>query len=301
MIGLMINSFIVAVNVIDWLNGRVISSTDKILTTLGISRIVFQISSFSYGFLTTFFKGYLNSSPIRYVVDVAEVFSTQFSFCLTTLLSIVFCLKVSNFHTNFLQQMKKFILRRVVHFIIMSLLFSIFYASIQTWEDNFVTLMHTENNTTTGGSEGFTVNIAFLLIFVIGNTLPFLVYCFAATFLVVSLYHHIYRMKANGNILIQMDTYYTAIKFMALSFLYYIVHSVSTQGIVYYYYFHKLDSLLLYVSVDCIPILQSIYLIWATAKLRNRTNWILQRMAKCLCNRKGPQAKSCDWLETIAQ
>lgn len=290
-IGLMINSFIVGVNIVDWLQRRSISATDKILTTLGTSRIVLQIASFSYGIMTTFFKGYLNASPIRYAVDVAEVFSTQFNFCLTTLLSVVFCLKVSNFHTDFLRKIKRFILQRVIHFIIISLLFSICYASIQTWEDDFVTFIYAPCNTTTGGTDGFTVNVAFLLIFVLGNTLPFLVYCFASLFLVVSLCHHIYKIRANGNLTIQMDTYYTVIKFMAISFLYYTVHSVAVQVIIYYYYFHQVDSLLLYAIVDAIPVLQSIYLIWAKAKLRNRINKVLQRMARCLHNRKGSKPK----------
>ncbi|XP_068089342.1 taste receptor type 2 member 38-like [Hyperolius riggenbachi] len=262
----------------DGLKGRAITPTDRILIGLGITRIILQSGSFFYAVLSTFFQDCLDLVPVRYTIDVVVVFSEQLSFWLSTLLSVIFCMKISNFYMGF-SHLKRFMLQKVNHSIFVSVLLSGCYASLQFWKNHFIISTF---NATAGETDAYKVNIIFLLIYVFGNAVPFLIFSLASTFLAVSLCHHIRSVKANNNTAVHLGAYYMALKFIAVSFAYYMIHATAAQATIYYYYFHDLGSALIYTVLDSIPILQSVYLIFAMAKLRKSLAKFLQLAIKYL-------------------
>nr|DBA25512.1 TPA: hypothetical protein GDO54_009892 [Pyxicephalus adspersus] len=116
--GLMIQLFIVAVNITDWMKGKPMTEADKIITSLGVSRIFFHLSCL-LGLFAVF-----SLSHSLYVFLVSNIFIEFSAFSglwLSTLLSVF--KGSSTFHNVFFLRLKAIISRRVTFLIIASVLF----------------------------------------------------------------------------------------------------------------------------------------------------------------------------------
>ncbi|XP_069830358.1 putative taste receptor type 2 member 33 [Dendropsophus ebraccatus] len=278
-IGVFIHSFVAIVNITDWLKGAVLSSTDHILTVLGVTRIFFQCSATCYIVLIFFFPRALFKEFLLFAIDLSEVFFTYLSFWLTTLLSVVFCLKICNLKSGLFLFLKSLILPKVLHFIVMSVLVSICYTTVCIWFGNFELPQELEIAKTNNGT--LEANWNYVVIFVFGTFAPSFIYLVAAVLLVVSVCLHMSRMRGHSHSMTHFKTFHTAIQFVTVCSLYYIVHASGIQVAFYCYYFQSMEYLWLYTITDSLPVLHSIYLICKTAKLRSRfsvivhcaTNW----------------------------
>lgn len=126
--GLLVESFIVAVNVIDWLKGRLMKATDQIITSIGISRFFCLISSLLY----MFSELYSTKFDIRFYLFIVCTWQTSdfSSIWLSTLLSIFFSFRISTFQNVFFLYLKAIISRRVVYLIFASVLLGFIYSFI---------------------------------------------------------------------------------------------------------------------------------------------------------------------------
>ncbi|KAG8538024.1 hypothetical protein GDO81_023420, partial [Engystomops pustulosus] len=275
--GLVIHSFIIGVNVSDWWRGRSVTPVDLIVTSLGISRIGAQSVVTVYLFLVTVFFSSLDSALPLFFLDALYDFFVFTNFWLTSLLSIVLCLKISNLHTRLFLYLRKMISHRTGRLIVASVIFSGLYSSITL-------LMAITNNTGNSGTYNVTTNDTFtncvnnnsMYIITIGSFIPMISYFTSSVLLFVSLYHHTTRMKMSSNLSINLETYYSAMRLVSFTFLYNILYFVGHFFCVFYYFYYCVGTLWLYFAVGFLPALHSSYLIYKTAKLRNQMSKVLQ-------------------------
>ncbi|XP_073484957.1 taste receptor type 2 member 4-like [Aquarana catesbeiana] len=132
--GLVVQLFIVAVNVIDWRKGSSMTGADKMITSIGISRIFFHTLQLLEFFLLFYFVESLYYLPEIFLFITMISFlghSSAFSnILLSTLLSIFFYIKISTFHNVFFLSLKAIMSRRVIYLIIACVTLSLGYTSM---------------------------------------------------------------------------------------------------------------------------------------------------------------------------
>ncbi|XP_077346506.1 taste receptor type 2 member 64-like [Lithobates pipiens] len=263
-IGIIVHIFVIVGNIVAWMKGKPLASTDQIITSLEISRVIYM--------LTCMFDG-----ASKFLLKKAVVITILFNFVRTTsnyscvwflaLLSVVFCLKISNFHNVFFQCLRSIISTRVIHLIVGSVLISASQASLNVW----IADLEFSNNYTSD----FALDITRpkVQVFLLWNTMPFLIYLLAAVPLIAYLSCHARRMKREAKIT-HLDSYYKAIWFTTISFFSCAIHiSINVNPAYYSYSF-------IYVLLNFLLILHSIFLIFAMNKLKNQLSWILQQVTK---------------------
>ncbi|XP_066445098.1 taste receptor type 2 member 4-like [Eleutherodactylus coqui] len=259
MSGFLINVFIVAVNISKWKKVRPMSTADKVITSLGISRMVFPV----IGLLKVILYVYFCRLSFLFFVSVMflEFTCMHSSIWLSTLLSVIFCLKISALQNAFCLQLKIFVLNRVSHLIMASVMVSVSYALMFSLLAN----VDISNNSTqeTYNNVLMSLSISSLIFLTTG---PFLINFVSSVLLIIYLYHHVSRMKSERNKTSQLDPYYKTIKFTGFSLF------CSTVSIIFeltYKQSYAVLGLLGNVFLCQIPpTLHSIYLIYVTAKLR---------------------------------
>ncbi|KAG9471421.1 hypothetical protein GDO78_014827 [Eleutherodactylus coqui] len=284
--GLVMHSFIIGVNVTNWWKGRSVTPVDHIVTSLGISRMCAQCT-LTLLFLMDMFSLSSPDSRITLVIigSVYNLFSDA-HILLTTLLSIVFCLKISNHHSRLFLYLRGLIAHRTAFFIGASVLLSTVNSLIT------LLLVITENssdetyNTTTECR-----NINFIYHATIAVFFPFLFSCISSVLLFTSLYHHITKMKMSRNLTVNLETYYSALKLVVFTFLYNTLCIISYIAAAIFYYFYCLNLLCFLIVLDFFPVLHSSYLIYRTAKLRSQMAKVLQNVTDFLFQRKHTETR----------
>ncbi|KAG9465017.1 hypothetical protein GDO78_019058 [Eleutherodactylus coqui] len=208
--GFLINAFIVVVNISEWKKGRPMSATDKVITSLGVSRMVFQVSCL----LKVIWGIYLYRLRSLFFISVVflELTSVCSSIFLSTLLSIVFCLKISTLHNAFLLRLKILVLNRVSQLIVVFVMMSFSHCLIFSLAANVEILKNSTLEIHFNVLMDFDISA---LIFQI--TGPFLINFISSVLLIIYLYHHVSRMRSKRNTTSDMDPYYKTIKFTGFS------------------------------------------------------------------------------------
>ncbi|KAM4043901.1 taste receptor type 2 member 39-like [Anomaloglossus baeobatrachus] len=275
--GLVIHSFIIGVNVNDWWKGRSVTSVDHIVTFLGISRMGTQCSQNLHLFLETFLLRSQSSQVILVILTTVYSFLSFSSTWLTSLLLIVFCLKISNFHSRLFLYLRRMILQRTGHFIVASGLLSAFNCFIHLWINIPLVIGDGTCNKTMNNKLMNCSDISVIFNFAIGSSMPLLFYFISSIVLFFSLYHHTVKMK-NNNLSINLETYYSTMKFVFFTFIYNNIYLFALSAGVLYYYFYCLSPTWLQIILGFLPSLHSSYLIYRTAKLRHRISNVLQNI-----------------------
>ncbi|KAG8548278.1 hypothetical protein GDO81_025892 [Engystomops pustulosus] len=297
--GLVIHSFIIGVNVSDWWRGRSVTPVDHIVTSLEISRICAQCVNTLYFIIVTFRLRNPYSRIILAILDALYGFFVYANVWMTSLLSIVLCLKISNLHTRLFLYLRRMISHRTGRLIVAPVILSTLYFSLSLW----MTLTAMTN----GGTHNNTMERHFLdctffnslYTFTIGTIVPLILYSISSVLLFVSLYHHTTRMKMSSNLSINLETYYSVMKLVSFTFIYNTVFFTGHIVCILYYYMNCMSLPWLYVTMDFLPALHSSYLIYRTAKLRSQMSKVLQHVMDFLFQRKNAETR--ENLETVAQ
>ncbi|XP_056419470.1 taste receptor type 2 member 9-like [Hyla sarda] len=281
--GLVINSFIIVINVTDWLNGRSVTPVDHIITSLGISRMCAQCAVTLSIIVSTIFQNNLHVDVTVFIMDTLYSFSVYSNIWLTCLLSIVFCLKISNLRTRLFLYLRRMIDQRTVHFIVGSVLLSAINCLLPT-------IIHV----TKGGTYNTTMDNLLLdctssdslYIHIISSIIPMLFCSISSVLLFTSLYHHITKMKMSGNLSINLKTYHSAMTFVSITFIYNSKYFTGHMVSVFMYYLYCEYVLWLDTVLGFLPILHSSYLIYRTAKLRSHMSKVLKNVIDFFFQRK---------------
>ncbi|KAG8550102.1 hypothetical protein GDO81_028882 [Engystomops pustulosus] len=290
--GVLINAFIVAVNLLDWMKRKSISHVDQVITSLAMTRIFSQVSSFLYFLLTILLNHRLYL--LLYVINKIAVFSGHLSTWLMTLLSIVFCLKISNFHHVFLLRLKA-MMEKVAHLIGAPALMSLCYMSLFIWAEHIGAPESTMQNVSADGTGFPKRSVMIVLTFALGNSVPFILYCTSSVLAVASISLHIKRIKLNQMATINLGAYYNVIRYLVLSFLFFAVYGTACVTLIYYHYFHSLEVIWVYITIHFFPNVHSVYLIHKSNKLRKKLIWFFQYRTKCWIDQRSNDPR----LETI--
>ncbi|KAG9465956.1 hypothetical protein GDO78_017466 [Eleutherodactylus coqui] len=288
--GLVIYPFIIGVNVTDWWKGRSVTPVDHMVTSLGISRMCNQCANTLYLFIYPLLWRNLNSLVIT-LIGISYDFLISANMWLTSLFSIVLCLKISNFHTRLFLYLRGMIVHRTVYLIGASVLLSAV--------NSLISLLLTVPQISSGGTYNTTManamsdcaDINYVYQVTIGVSFPLLFYCISSVLLFTSLYHHTTKMKMSSNLSINLETYYSVMKFVSITFIYNTVYFICYISCIIYYYIYCVNYDWLYIVLDFLTVLHSSYLIYKTAKLRSQMSKVLQDVADFLFQGKDTEIR----------
>ncbi|CAN2390782.1 hypothetical protein PRIEUP_LOCUS819 [Pristimantis euphronides] len=269
--GFLINMFIVAVNISEWKKGGSMSTPDKVITSLGISRMVFPVGCMCYVIWDIYF--YRLDSFFFIPVEFLEITSVYSSIWLSTLLSVVFFLKISTLHNAFFLRLKILVLNRVFHLIVASVVVSSGYALLYC----LTTFFKISHNSTYQTYDNVYIGFEFsgLIFFHYG---PFLIYFISSVLLIVYLSHHMRQMRSKGSRTSHL-AYSKTIKFTGFSLFCSSVYTIIALTASYYYKIFGLTGI--YFLWNIFPTLHSMYLIYVTAKLRVQVSNVVQWYRRC--------------------
>nr|DBA25518.1 TPA: hypothetical protein GDO54_009898 [Pyxicephalus adspersus] len=256
---LLLQIFIVAINVIDWLKERSMIPSDQIITSLSISRIFFHIVCLIE---------FLNNFPIKSVIPgelTAFLWKTSefSSIWLSSLLSIFFFLKISTFQNIFFLRLKTIISHKIFCLIIVGSALSLVYA--------FMIVLFSMKPTQEYMSYPLQESQTKVWIYLdhVLNTISLLVFLASSVLLIISLGFHISKMSNFKNIMSSSNTFKRTIIFTAVSFL--VNACFVILGMTYKVRFKSLGNnkwfILTWISL---PLLHSAFLVYATTKIRNK-------------------------------
>ncbi|XP_077341339.1 taste receptor type 2 member 8-like [Lithobates pipiens] len=284
-------SFIVIVHLVDHLKGRLLSPVDQILLSLGIMRLCFEVFSLVDAFFIIFLQNVFPLPVMIFLYLIVNACNLS-NIWLTTVFSVIFCLKIANFHNSFFLRLKNGLSQQVVRLIIGSILLSICFMSLFLLVDSYLNppkqlYSHSKNETE---------YLTHVFIFVaMGNSFPFIIYSSSTILLIASLFLHMKQMKSNSNVTASLDTYYKAIKFMSFCLLCFLLLVATNVVILHYYY--CLNAIVLFIIWHIFPTLHSIYLIYRTNKLRE----CFLRILPCGTNCQVNESESRNQLEAISR
>ncbi|KAG8539893.1 hypothetical protein GDO81_020149 [Engystomops pustulosus] len=222
------------------------------------------------------------------ILDVIYNFFSYANIWLTSLLFIVFYLKISNLHTRLFLYLRRMTSHRTGRLIAASILLSAINCVIAQ--------CMRLSKVTKGGTYNVTkINLfktgSFLLNFIIGTFLPLFFYCISSVLLFISLYHHTTRMKMSSNLSINLETYYSAMKLVSFTFIYNTMYFFGHFIILLCYQIYYVMIIWPFLILDFLPILHSSYLIYTTAKLRNPISQVLHNIMDFFFQRKNTEAR----------
>ncbi|XP_040203361.1 taste receptor type 2 member 4-like [Rana temporaria] len=278
--GLVIQLFIVAVNVNDWMKGRSITGADKIITSIGISRIFFNALwlLISSSFIFSEFP-----ETIYIFLEFSLRTLATSNIWLSTLLSIFFYFKISTFHNVFFLCMKAIISRKVVYLIIACVLFSVLHSSVYCFA-----MPSFFRNSTQDDILYYRQNEILSYVGILWTIFPLLIVFIASFLLIILLGFHIRRMNNHGNKKSSTDTYLRTMKFTVFSFLicafYNIVDLLDHMKL--------LDFISFNITMNTFPALHSFLLIYVATKLRNQLFQIVHCGTNCLSSKNAPGRQS---------
>ncbi|KAG9468382.1 hypothetical protein GDO78_022867 [Eleutherodactylus coqui] len=297
--GLVIHSFIIGVNVTDWLKGRTVTSFDHVVISLGISRMCAQSTNTLHYFMAKL-------SPIKLDLNVTLAIIKSFYYffmCaniwLTSLFSIIFCLKISNFHSRLFLYLKRMIVQRTVYCIAVSVLLSALSYAISLsmfWPELTRGQTHNMTMVTKFIDCG---KITFLYNYITGYLFPLLLYYISSVLLFTSLYHHTTKMKMSSNSSINLETYYSVMTCVSFTFTFNTICFIVALVCAFYYYVYCVNLYWLYIILDFLPVLHSSYLIYKTDKLRSQMSKVLQNVMDFLFQRKNTETRESIEVVTI--
>nr|XP_005570200.2 taste receptor type 2 member 13 [Macaca fascicularis] len=197
-IGNLSNGFIVLINCIDWVSKRQLSSVDKILTFLAISRI-----GLIWELLVSWFLGlhylaiFVSGTGLRITI-FSWVVSNHFSLWLATILSIFYLLKIGSFSSPAFLYLK-WRVNQVIVMILLGTLIFLFLNLIQInihikdWLDRCE--RNTIWNFSMSGLPTFSVPVKFTM--TMFSLAPFTVALISFLLLIFSLWKHLQKMQLN--------------------------------------------------------------------------------------------------------
>ncbi|KAM4043900.1 taste receptor type 2 member 4-like [Anomaloglossus baeobatrachus] len=283
--GLVIHSFIIGVNVNDWWKGRSVTSVDHIVTSLGISRMTIQGAFTIYLFVDILFQSHLNLEAPMLLIDAVHVFFTYANIWLTSLLCLVFCLKISNIRTRLFMYLRGMILPRTGPIIVASGLLSAFSSVMSLLIDFSAGTKSASYNVTMDLSLDCSYNYA-IYGFSVGASISTLCSFISSSLLFATLFHHTITMKRSSNLSINLETYYSAMKLVSVTFIYNTIYLFGHFACGIYYLLICVHLTWPFIVLGFLPVLHSSYLIYRMAKLRSQMSKILQNVTDLIFQRK---------------
>uniref|UniRef100_A0A670K7C0 Taste receptor type 2 n=1 Tax=Podarcis muralis TaxID=64176 RepID=A0A670K7C0_PODMU len=218
LIGMVGNGFIVIVNAIEWFRNRKLSPADMILSCLGFFRFQFHAVVIHYAISILFFMKTDQFKHLKVAHYISWSFINTAVLWLGTWLSVLYCVKIANFsHPLFLQMKRRFpglvpwlLLGTVVFSAIITIATGTSNAKVSKC-NAFESLL-----TNNSDSENEILNSCkyLLLLYVVPNFLPFMIFLSSSILLLTSLWRHKKLLQNNAKD-VSTEAHRNAIKALA--------------------------------------------------------------------------------------
>uniref|UniRef100_A0A670K9C5 Taste receptor type 2 n=1 Tax=Podarcis muralis TaxID=64176 RepID=A0A670K9C5_PODMU len=218
LIGMVGNGFIVIVNGIDWFRSRKLSPADMILSCLGFFRFLFHAVVIQYAISILFFMKTDQFKHLKVAYYTSWLFINTADLWLGTWLSVLYCVKIANFsHPLFLQMKRRFpglvpwlLLGTVVFSAISTIGTGTSKANVSKC-NSFESLL---TNNSDLENEIFNSCKYLLLLYVVPNFLPFMIFLSSSILLLTSLWQH-KKLLQNSAKDVSTEAHWNAIKALA--------------------------------------------------------------------------------------
>nr|AYK27161.1 taste receptor type 2 member 16 [Scotophilus kuhlii] len=222
------SSLIVAVLSREWVQVKRLSPVDMILISLGICRFCLQCSSVLYNFCS-----YFNSDNEFWYIGLIWEFTNTLTFWLTSLLAVVYCVKVSSFTYAIFLWLRWRILRLIPQLLLGSLMISsvtIIVSVIRHYiKSQFISLIqlpenNTENETLQTFMGKYYIHQHLAILFI-----PFLLFLTSTILLIASLSQHLRQIRQCNNSHSNSSTkvHATALRFLAFFLIFFTSYFLS--------------------------------------------------------------------------
>ncbi|XP_075451220.1 taste receptor type 2 member 9-like [Ascaphus truei] len=279
MVGVMINSFIVAVPLVDWRKGNQLNAFDNILVSLGITRICYQCVALLESFIPVYFPNDAKFDILHIALLSGLIF---FHFCniwVSTLLSILYCVKIANYKHALFLHLKMRIPRMIPRLIVCSVLMSLlFICPVPLTITNGYVNNSTHDFTVNETRNSIDENVVIVCI-VLGSVVPLVIFTISSVFLITSLWIHTKRMSCSDITFTtpRLDAHYAAIKSLTIYFLIHASHiSFDVAFVSSYPLISNLLRLTIKMLINIFPTVHSSFLIQGTTKLKQASSKIFQ-------------------------
>ncbi|XP_075197757.1 taste receptor type 2 member 1-like [Anomaloglossus baeobatrachus] len=226
-IGLLLNGFIIAVNLFCWLKHQALQTIDVLLTCLGLTRLIFLIICMDQIiFLIT------GGSLLQiYDANCIETFLMFIDFCSLwwgSVLCVFYCVKITNYSNRLFIRLKMNISKLVPWMLLFSLVIS-FLSSLP----HTVNIFSIQHNGTIYNNRTLGLNVNLFINIFSGSIIPCLIFCILIYLIILSLLRHTRNMSSqeSGFNDTQRDIHISVIRTMISFLVFYIVHSVAYMSI----------------------------------------------------------------------
>uniref|UniRef100_A0A8C4XVN0 Taste receptor type 2 n=1 Tax=Gopherus evgoodei TaxID=1825980 RepID=A0A8C4XVN0_9SAUR len=230
------NGYIVALNCINWVKSRKLTSYDKIITSLVFSRFCLQVFVSSDNFLYKLYPDFFHMNETSSPCAVIEI-------CL----SVFYCVKIATFNQSLFSWLKLrlsklvpwLLLGSVLYCLVTTVAFTVFTYFYCVSSHNSIDCL-SRNATISDNNKNHAV-FAFL-IHGIGSISPIILFITSSALLIISLWRHIRKMRLNSDLNASfrnptMDAHVHALKsvvsFFILYNIYYMALTLSIGTLAY--------------------------------------------------------------------
>ncbi|XP_069092697.1 taste receptor type 2 member 3-like [Pleurodeles waltl] len=230
-LGILINTFIAAVISQDMAKTHHLTSCEAIALIIAMSRASLLSADLTYLLYLLFRPETKVPQWLSDMVTFFSMFLSFYSYWLTALLYVYYCVTIANFRQLLFSLLKAKVPQWMPRLILGSSVVSLLYAVPSPW---IFHELYSHNSTTeyTGNfrSEDFEIKTKFLwpvFYYTLGYSPPFLIFCVSAILRIASLFRHTRRMLRSASDISppHMDAHYRAVKtvlaFSLLFALYY--------------------------------------------------------------------------------
>ncbi|XP_068089336.1 taste receptor type 2 member 39-like [Hyperolius riggenbachi] len=287
-VGVAVNVFIAAVQIIKWKAVRSLDSRDQILLCLGISRslalmVVFLIF-FVLAYFTEAFQNFIFSSAAWTLAWLAH-YTNLWS---TTILCVFYCVKIATYNNPVFIYMKTRISRLVPQLILAFFLVSIVSSLSEICRR---ILFHQQNSVTNSSLNITMVNVVVEQVFFVNFTffvmdtfLPFVVFCVAISLLIYSLWQHVRQMRGSGTGFrnTSLQAHLSVVKNMTLFLLLQVIYFGCCLIFMSRLVPQASHWMVIFEMITCGPLcLHSAHLIYSNAKLSEAFSRMWHGLIRC--------------------
>ncbi|MEE6525418.1 hypothetical protein FKM82_025403 [Ascaphus truei] len=274
-LGITLNSFIVATSCVEWMTFKRLRTSDKILACLGLSRFCFQWSIMLHNIFRIYLPELYSQMYFYAIFVVVRTFVNFSSLWFATVLCVYYCVKITNYNHSLFIYVKVRINKIVPWLLLASLLTSLASSLPFGWH----ALTLNGNNSTNNLLKNSTVQDIIVvqnhtnqaIKYGLGSSLPFTIFCVATFLLIKSLWMHTRQMRSSGMSIRSpsLDTHYRVVKSMVFFLLLNIIF-FSSMNVIFSRVLPFGSPWLVFLSIltSAYPFLHSAVLIFYNKKLK---------------------------------
>ncbi|MEE6513097.1 hypothetical protein FKM82_020546 [Ascaphus truei] len=274
-LGITINSFIVATTCMEWITFKRLGTSDKILVSLGLSRFLYQWGIMLHNIFRIYLPELYSQMYFYVIFLVVRMFLKFSSLWFATVLCVYYCIKITNYNHSLFIYVKVRINKIVPWLLLASLLTSLASSLPFCW----YILNLNGNNSTNSLLRNSTVQDIIVVQnhtnhaveHGLGTSLPFLIFCVATFLLIKSLLMHTRQMRSSGMGIRSpsLDTHFRVVKSMVF-FLFLNIICFSSMNVVFSRVLPIGNPWLVCLSIltSAYPFLHSAVLIFYNKKLK---------------------------------